>query len=246
MSNYLIRIISVIESERAKNQGYEYGVQSWKNWVDKTNAENPNSKIELLIGGVEENPQWAKYNISFGYFDQVCSVDADTIVHPDCPNFFEIAPNSLRAVLNFGSIEWICRSTEVYGRAFFDRVCYKQPPLGVYVNSGFLVFPKKFEPLLKEFNELATNNLEELAGIAKKYGVGYDQTPLNYFLFNSCRGFPIEYLPWQFNAQDLTRRRFFDYGMPDIAHIYHLNAGVKPLPATRMKELYDRFWRPER
>ena len=45
-------------------------------------------------------------------YDQILLVDADTIVHPDCPNFFELTNHEYSAVVNNGSFEWVKRSVE--------------------------------------------------------------------------------------------------------------------------------------
>ena len=53
-------------------------------------------------------------------YNQILSVDADTIVHPDCPNFFEMTEGKMCGVHNEGSYDWIIRSIENYGKYFFN------------------------------------------------------------------------------------------------------------------------------
>ena len=38
----------------------------------------------------------------------------NTIVHPDCPNFFDMMDDSYVGVHNYGSYDWIIRSIEIY------------------------------------------------------------------------------------------------------------------------------------
>ena len=77
---------------------YQYSIKSWKHWCKKNNAE-----LFLLTEKMYENNymhlNWHKSlalkllkenNVEF---NQVLIVDADTIVHPDCPNFFEETEN---------------------------------------------------------------------------------------------------------------------------------------------------------
>ena len=49
-------------------------------------------------------------------------VDADTIVHPDCPNFFNMTGHKYCGVNNVGSVDWILRSIENYSHFFFKDI----------------------------------------------------------------------------------------------------------------------------
>ena len=42
-------------------------------------------------------------------YNQILMVDADTIVHPDCPNFFELTDSKYCGVMNDGCYEWVTR-----------------------------------------------------------------------------------------------------------------------------------------
>ena len=43
-------------------------------------------------------------------YDQILMVDADTIVHPNCPNFFDETEGKYCGVMNDGDYEWVWRS----------------------------------------------------------------------------------------------------------------------------------------
>ena len=73
---------------------YNFSVDSWKQWCDKNNAELFVLE-ELLLPKEEMAICWQRYHL-FDIldaneidYDQILMVDSDTIVHPDCPNFFE-------------------------------------------------------------------------------------------------------------------------------------------------------------
>jgi lipopolysaccharide biosynthesis glycosyltransferase len=53
-------------------------------------------------------------------YDQVLMVDADTIVHPDCPDFFKESEGKFCAVMNDGCYEWVTRSIKKYGDYFSE------------------------------------------------------------------------------------------------------------------------------
>ena len=73
---------------------FDLSTQSWKKWADKNNCE-----VLILDQFIRDENEmkanWQKWyvfdlleanNIDY---DQILVVDADTIVHPDCPNFFD-------------------------------------------------------------------------------------------------------------------------------------------------------------
>ena len=79
----------------SRTKPYKYSVDSWKRWCDTNDCE-----LFVLTEEIVDHDVmgicWQRWYIfdlleSNGIeYDQVLSVDADTIVHPDCPNFFEM------------------------------------------------------------------------------------------------------------------------------------------------------------
>ena len=119
MKKNIIYMVNIVLDDRSKTQGYEWSIQSWKNWADKNNCEL--FVLDQPIYDVSEmKPQWHKLlafdlldNQSIDY-DQILFVDSDTIVHPNCPNFFETSEKKFCGVTAVGSMDWICRSLENY------------------------------------------------------------------------------------------------------------------------------------
>ena len=104
---------------------YEFSIKSWKKWADKYNAELF-ILSDLLVDYNEMGICWQRYYLfdileSNGIeYDQILMVDADTIVHPDCPNLFEITDGKLVGVHNEGSYDWVLRSLENYSKYAFN------------------------------------------------------------------------------------------------------------------------------
>ena len=73
-------------------------------------------------------------------YNQVLSVDADTIIHPDTPNFFEMTDNKFTTVEFDGSWDWVCRSLENYSKYLFEN---KMVDWWKYFDSGFWIVNKK-------------------------------------------------------------------------------------------------------
>jgi len=128
-----------------RNKPYHFSIKCWKKWADKNNAE-----VFVLTEKVYESDymhlNWHKSlalkllkenNIKY---DQVLMVDADTIVHPDCPNFFDETEGKFCGVVNDGCYEWVLRSLNVYSKNVFNGD-WVNP--WEYINGGFQIVNKK-------------------------------------------------------------------------------------------------------
>jgi len=155
-------------------------------------------------------------------FDQICLVDADTIIHPECPNFFNIG-TGFRAVHNDGDYDWVIRSVENYQSEFTD-VCNKPfDNIWKYFNSGFLVITKEYESFFKYFIEFYWKYQERIINCQKRYGVGTDQPLIN--MLTHWHNVDVTLLPYQFNMQEIPRKNILDDRMlfTRIPGIYHFN-----------------------
>ena len=105
---------------------YHYSVKSWKHWAEKHNVlvlewDEPimdTSKFPIIM-----QREWVFDILEHNDidYDQILIVDADTIVHPDCPNFFKETNHNYAAVVNNGCYEWVTRSVRGWGDAMFPN-----------------------------------------------------------------------------------------------------------------------------
>ena len=103
---------------------YQYSINSWKHFCKKNNAE-----LFLLEEPVVDQKDMHIIFQRYYLFDmlehneidynQILMVDADTIVHPNCPNFFEKTNNDYCLVHDDGSYDWILRGMEHYHKYLF-------------------------------------------------------------------------------------------------------------------------------
>ena len=88
-----------------RSDPYIYGVKSWEHWCKKNDCDLY-VLDELFFPNEEMAVPWQKFYIfdlleSNGVdYDQIMYVDADTIVHPDCPNVFEMTDGKYTFVHN--------------------------------------------------------------------------------------------------------------------------------------------------
>lgn len=224
-----IVFITAIKSpgNEVRSEGYKYSIESWKHWC-RANGAELRVLDQALFNSSEMKPNYFRYYcfnlLEDEGFDQICLVDADTIIHPECPNFFELHPDKFRAVHNDGDYDWIIRSIENYQYEFQGEF-KKKFDIWKYFNSGFLVFAKKHEPLIRTIIEFYWENSTKIKGCQERYGVGTDQ-PLINLLVNEYYSDALELLPYQFNMQDLPRKNILDdrFLFTKIPGIYHFNA----------------------
>lgn len=231
-----IVFIPNIDTKNNRNRPYHFSINSWKKWAEKFDdiqviewtspIMDPNQmKITLqrywVFDILEHN------NIEF---DQVLLVDADTIIHPDCPNFFLETENKFCGVVNSGCYEWVTRSIKNWGQALFPNA--KPIKTWKYINGGFLIVNKQHKELLQNIQKYYLDNLESINILTEKIKAGTDQTIMNYLLQEY--DVQVKYLPECYNLQSLFDKHLLH--LPghawwpdeliylDAGWIYHFNA----------------------
>lgn len=225
-SNYVLITAIKSPTKPERFNAYKYSIESWKVWCNA-------NKCELRV---LDEPLFPLDSISPIYFrhywhellkdedyDQVCLVDADTIIHPNCPNFFNLTGHNYCAVHNDGDYDWIIRSIENYQHEF--PTDFTKPfDIWKYFNTGFMVTNSKFIHFHTTLTNFYWENAAKIRSVQTKYGVGTDQ-PLSNLITNEM-GVNVNLLPYQFNMQDLGRKNILDDRMmfTKIPGIYHFNA----------------------
>lgn len=251
MNKDIIFLINITHNKQFKGGGntleggYEYGIKSWQQYAKKYNLdifvlEDPLFDLEYM------KPNWFKIYIldileanNINY-NQVCYVDADTIVTPDAPNIFEITENKFCAVRNYGCMDWVNRSIENYSKYIFDNFTF---PYYNYFNSGLMVFNKKHKSLFKKIQEFYAVNKGNLLEIQDKLCVGNDQPVFNFFI---NRDIPEDYkiLGYEWNMQDMARFEILGNDMlhAKYGYVCHFNAGTPPSPQYWMETTYKTIY----
>ena len=96
-------------------------------------------------------------------YNQVAMVDADTIIHPDTPNFFEMTDGKLCGVeFDDGSWDWVLRSVENYSKHIFEDYMMDW---WRYFDCGFIVVNQNHKELFKSITDFYHNNSQNLIQI---------------------------------------------------------------------------------
>tara|TARA_R110002074_G_scaffold111451_2_gene239257 strand:+ start:159 stop:902 length:744 start_codon:yes stop_codon:yes gene_type:complete len=188
---------------------YQYSIKSWEKWCEKNNCELF-VLTDLLLPKEQMNICWQRYYLfdileaNNVEYDQILSVDADTIVHPDCPNFFEMTEGRMCGVHNEGSYDWIIRSIENYGKYFFDGYIMD---FTKYIDCGFNIYNKTHKDFLNNVIDFYNQNSKQLRQAEKEWHAGTDQTPVNIMIEKN--NIDLKLLPYEFNMCDMNRKELF-------------------------------------
>ena len=185
---------------------YQYSIKSWERWCEKNDCELF-VLTDLLLPKEQMAICWQRYYLfdildaNEIEYDQILLVDADTIVHPDCPNFFEMTDRKMCGVHNEGSYDWIIRSIENYGKYFFNGHVMD---FWKYIDCGFVIVNEIHRDFFKQVIDFYNENAKLLRQVEKEWHAGTDQTPVN-FLIHNC-GVDFKWLPYEFNMCDMFRK----------------------------------------
>ena len=223
----------------SRRAAYKYSIDSWKRWCDKNNCE-----LFVLNDLILEKEKmaicWQRYYLfdildaNDIKYDQVLMVDADTIVHPECPNFFEMSEGKLCGAHFDGSWDWVLRSIENYSKYAFDNYMM---PWWEYFDCGFVLVNKKHKQFFNDIVNYYFTNQDTLIKLQDTFHVGTDQTPVNMLVHQ--RDIDFKLLPYEFNMCDMARKEILgdDLLFTKIGWIYQYNA----IPNNKDNQLTNHF-----
>lgn len=234
MSN--IVFIPNISTGDGRNSSYHYSVRSWQKWAEQYQDVDVIEWTEPLIDPTQMKITLQRYwvhdilatnNIEY---TQVLLVDADTIIHPNAPNFFNETEGKFSVVLNNGCYEWVTRSIKGWQSNLFPD--QRLVPTWEYFNGGFQITNKSHIPFYKYVQEFYTKNLHKIQVLQEQIKAGTDQTIINFLTQQA--GVEVKYLPESYNLQDLFRKNLLhipnhswfidELHYLECGWVYHFNA----------------------
>ncbi len=240
-----------------RSESYKYSINSWKHWCDKNNCELIVWE-DLLYPVDYMKITWQRYHV-FDIleandidYNQILMVDADTIVHPDCPNFFNSTDRKYCGVMNNGDYEWVLRSIRGFGDVLFDG---KRINPWSYINGGFQIVNNNHKDFYSNVIKYYENNRENVVNAISNLKTATDQTIINFLLVEN--NIDVKILPDCYNLVDLYRKNllYLDNGhwWTDELHflkagwVYHFNA-IPPNSMSRdanywIKRTYEELYK---
>ena len=225
----------------SRRSAYKYSISSWKKWCNKNDCELFVLN-DLLMDNQRMGICWQRYYLfdileaNDIEYDQILMVDADTIVHPDCPNFFEMTDGKLCGVEFDGSYDWVMRSIEQYSKHAFNG---QMMPWYRYFDCGFVLVNKNHKQLFMDIISFYFQNQDKLIQIQETFHVGTDQTPVNMLIHGYEGTEGVKLLPYEFNMNDMARKEILgdDLLFTKCGWIYQYNA----IPNNKDNKLTNYF-----
>ena len=227
MKNVVFMTAVKVPGMEDRSAPYEFGINSFKYWCDKNDCE-----LVVLDELIHPNDiMRINYHRYYAFdildnsgieYDQILITDADAIIHPECPNFFNLTDNKYTVTMTDGSFDWVCRSLENYSKFVFEGKTF---PLWNYFNAGFQVVNKKHRHLWDELIKFYFDNKDLIKHMQETYHVGTDQPVINYMV-NLSR-VDMKFLPYQFCMADLHNKNILDEELTMtkvLKGIYQFNA----------------------
>ena len=189
-----------------------YSIDAWKFWCKKNDCElviYDKPSIEDLVKYKITIQRWFdvfdfldKKNINY---DQIAMVDACSIPHWNCSNFFELTGGKFTAGRDMDNLRWIYESIEGY-KNFFEDFEFN---LSEYVCCQFTIFNESHREFFTKFKQMYLDNIEELTFLQKKVKRGTDQTPFNYMV--QMNNIEVNYLSQPYRLSHLPRKEMLGY-----------------------------------
>lgn len=204
---------------------FEYSIKSWKHFANKYDCEVVILDEPLMDTNIT-SMAWQRYYVldlleQTGIkYNQVLIVDADTIVHPNCPNFFEMTEGKYTGVHDGVVYEWVMRSTECYSKLLFNDF---KLDIWKYINGGFQIINETHKSHIDKFKNFYINNRDQVYQVESQVKLGTDQTPMNFFL--QMNNIQTKILPYEFNMTGLNLMEGLsdDLVFTEFGWVYHFN-----------------------
>lgn len=223
-----------IDLGNGRSNPYHYSIKSWKYWCEKNGAilfEWKDSRLDHNLFPITFQRYMVfeileEHNIEY---DKILMVDADTIVHPNTPNFFSEVGDEMGVTINNGSYEWVLRSIKSWGDALFSQ----EPKIKTwkYFNGGFQIVNSKHKSFYNVVMEFYKENIDLVNYHKNQIKAGTDQTIINYL--TQIYDIPKQTLPECYNLQELHAKNLLhipnysyfpdDLIFLDAGWVYHFN-----------------------
>lgn len=237
----------VVAGNESRSATYNYGLESWERWCRNNNCEL--FILDQLLAPIEDlKITWQRYyvfdlleanNINY---DQILMVDADSFIHPDCPNFFEMTDRKFTGVHADGSYDWVLRSIENYSKHLFNGKMFN---FWEYYMGGFQIVNETHKSYYQNILKFYFENQRKIQEL-QNYHVGTDQPIINFLLREN--NIDLKLLPWEFSMSDMARKEVLDEDMTftKVGWIYQYNS----IPNNKdnylthywMKKTYEYFY----
>ena len=241
-----------------RNAPYQYSIKSWKKWAEQFKdiqvVEWTEPILDPKLFPIIYQREWVFDILDHNKidYDQVLIVDSDTIVHPNCPDFFKKTNHEYTAVVSNGCYEWVMRRIDGWGEHLFPNEI--KPKVWEYFNTGFIIANKKHKPFFDILKKLYTEDIDKLNDIRKNKTYNNlsipstGQTIVNFLTIK--HNIKVTLLPERYNMTDLFRKNLLhtpgtsytwwpdELTFLDAGWVYHFNS----IPGKNQISRHVDYW----
>jgi len=235
-------LVFMIELNQGQKLDYsEWCYRSWAAWCRRNDV----GLVRLKKGVVDPvfiQATWQRYWMfrlleNSGYiFDQVAMIDIDTMIKPDCPNFFLETNGKMGVVLDGCSVNWMQNAISGY-QEFFPEVLLNW---WEFFFAGYVVVNHRHAEFFEQITKFYLENILEIKDAERRLKKGTDITVVNYLakqysidLETLCPRYQLASLG---QKNILEKNRFFD-----LADIWHFNGFRKEDRNRYMKSTWEKI-----
>ena len=214
---------------------------TWSYWAKKNNVD---FVMDTEHDPRFKNPIWNKFLMFERYpgYDKYVSIDCDTMIKWDAPNFFEnMDSDTFYAVNDRSSLRWIKQSINDRQKWFPNiKLNYE-----TYWNSGVIWCTKHHKDLFNDMVDLYLNNKVEFDSWNK--GGGIVQTLLNFILVK--RNYKLDLIPPVWNLLSMHKTEMFSHNWQDgndktpffikYAYVWHFTGFAIEQRLNVMQQVWD-------
>lgn len=228
-----------IDGSYEHNKTAELSAKTWQYWANEIGAD---FVLDQESDSRFKNPIWNKWLMFERYpnYDKYCSIDCDTMIRWDAPNFFDqMNLDTFYAVNDIASLRWVRQSINDRQKWFPDVVL----SLEKYWNSGVIWCSKHHRDAFSGMIDLYLNNKDEFDNWTK--GGGVVQTLLNFFVAKF--GYDLELIPPIWNLFSMHKTEMFSHNWQTndpipffikYAHVWHFTG----FPIEQRLDIMNQTW----
>jgi len=233
--------IVFISPEGSNKKQFEYSVNSWQHFCDRYDVE-----LHVVRDSISDDIplNWHKYylfdileynNIEY---NQILIAGPNTLIHPNCPNLFDLSEDKYCMVPNGANFGEIIKGTEILSNQFKNHF-----PFYECGDSNIQIVNKNHKELFNVLKEYYHNNRDIINQINQKIKINPEQLILN-FLIKEKLPKKIKLLPWKYNMTNMDVREIIGEDMlhTKIGYIMNFNSLPNQLIEPWMLKTYKHLY----
>ena len=233
--------IVFIPPEGSNQKQREYSINSWQYFCDRYDVE-----LHVIQDSISDDIplNWHKYylfdileynNIEY---NQILIAGPNTLLHPDCPNLFDLSENKYCIIPNEANFGEIIKGTEILSNQFKEHFSFYECG-----DSNIQIVNKNHKKLFGILKEYYYNNKDIINQLSQEIKINPEQLILNFLIKEELHK-ELKLLPWKYNMTNMNVREIIGEDMlhTKIGYIMNFNSLSNQLIEPWMLKTYRHLY----